>query len=163
MKKIFDLIVIMLASFIVSGYASGLDIPGRPDIRPLDNRSIVAVVRGFSKTHFGIDFACCVDSEVKATGSGRVILSRYVNGYGNMIIIKHDWVKNGKSYTAYSVYGHLEEFIRLRGQYVDKGDLIALSGNTGRSEGPHLHYELRDSNENPIWNGTYQAEARAGQ
>lgn len=154
MKKLFLMLLIINLTFVFAD-----DIPGRPDVRPLSNKSIVAIIRGFiSGKHFGIDFSCCVDSKVFATGDGKIICSRFVNGYGNCVIIKHDWVKNKKAFTAYTVYGHLAEFEKLKGTDVKKGDLIALSGNTGKSDGPHLHYELRDANENPIWNGTYQKE-----
>lgn len=151
-------IIVLLLTFLASTcYAE--NIPGRPDIRPLLSKSIVAIVRGFvAGKHCGIDFSCCIDSKVMATGDGEIVCSRFVNGYGNVIIIKHDWVKNKKAYTAYTVYGHLAEFKKIKGMKVLKGDLIALSGNNGRSEGPHLHYELRDANETAIWNGTYQAE-----
>lgn len=156
MKKLIASIVLMMS---LCSSVSATEISGRPDTRPLDPQFIVSTVRGFVKGgHAGIDFACCVNSKVRATGSGRIICSRYVDGYGNCIIIKHDWVKNNKAYTAFTVYAHLSEFIKLRGTNVYKGDVIALSGNTGRSDGPHLHYEVRDSNETPIWNGTFQSE-----
>lgn len=159
LSTVFSIATFILIAFIVICPVHSAEIDSRPDIRPIDSNKIVSIVRGFTDTHFGIDFSCYVDTEIKATASGKVIFARYCAGYGNCIIIKHDWIgRNGKAKTAYTVYGHLSEFLVLRGQTVSKRQIIALSGSTGRSDGPHLHYELRNENNKPIFNGTYQAE-----
>lgn len=154
MKKI---ILLLLLSNVI--FAT--EIQERPDIRPLQNNDIVKIVRGFGNGHYGIDFACFGDTKINATGNGEIILARWLPGYGNTIIIKHQWVKDGIPITVYSLYGHLSEFLYLKGTQVSKGQVIALSGTSGRSDGYHLHYELRNANNKSIWNGTYQAEKNA--
>jgi len=148
------------------------NIPSRPDVRPISTKDIIAVTGTFGEVrssgesakphiHTGIDWACLADTQVLAPGDGVVVESRYEYGYGNYIKIKHEWIKDGKPYTVYSIVAHINEFLILKGAKVKKGQPIALSGNTGRSVGAHLHYELRNEQNAPIWNGTYQAERLA--
>ena len=88
------------------------------------------------ENHEGVDLAALVGSEVFATGNG--IVERFVKndrGWGNMIIINH---LNGYK----TIYAHLDRFNVILGQKVNKHDIIAYSGNTGKSTGPHLHYEI---------------------
>ncbi|MFD3487510.1 M23 family metallopeptidase [Streptomyces sp. NPDC058665] len=93
--------------------------------------------------HSGQDFAVPVGTNVKAAHDG-VVVKAGPNGagdgpaYGNAIVIKHG-TKNAK----YSQYAHLSKVKVNIGQKVDKGESIALSGNTGNSSGPHLHFEIR--------------------
>ncbi|MDI9886082.1 M23 family metallopeptidase [Streptomyces sp. HNM0645] len=95
----------------------------------------------WSNKHSGQDFAVPVGTPVKAA-SGGVVVKAGPNGggdgpaYGNAIVIKH---ANGK----YSQYAHLSKINVHVGQSVNTGKLIALSGNTGNSSGPHLHFEIR--------------------
>ncbi|MCZ7458766.1 M23 family metallopeptidase [Streptomyces sp. WMMC940] len=95
----------------------------------------------WSHKHSGQDFAVPVGTPVKAA-SGGVVVKAGPNGggdgsaYGNAIVIKHG---NGK----YSQYAHLSKINVHVGQSVNTGKLIALSGNTGNSSGPHLHFEIR--------------------
>ncbi|MEU2259267.1 M23 family metallopeptidase [Streptomyces sp. NPDC019645] len=95
----------------------------------------------WSHKHSGQDFAVPVGTPVKAA-SGGVVVKAGPNGggdgsaYGNAIVIKHG---NGK----YSQYAHLSKINVHVGQSVNAGKLIALSGNTGNSSGPHLHFEIR--------------------
>jgi murein DD-endopeptidase MepM/ murein hydrolase activator NlpD len=91
--------------------------------------------RGY-EFHSGIDFKGDIGNPVKVTGDGVVGKADYHNGYGKCVIIKH---KHGYS----SLYGHLSEINVTVGQKVKSGDVIGLVGNTGRSTGPHLHYEIR--------------------
>lgn len=86
--------------------------------------------------HVALDLAAPVGTPVKATMSGRVVYAGWNNqGYGNLVI-----VENGK-YRTY--YAHLSKIPVQVGQMVQAGATIALSGNTGNSTGPHLHYEVR--------------------
>jgi len=87
--------------------------------------------------HSGIDIAHYVGTKVYATASGTVISRGAVNGYGKMVK-----VANGDRFV--SVFGHLDKILVKKGQHVARGDVIGTMGNTGRSTGPHLHYEIRD-------------------
>lgn len=87
--------------------------------------------------HSGIDIAHYVGTKVYATASGTVVGRGAVSGYGNMVK-----VANGERFL--SVFGHLDKILVKKGQQVSRGDVIGTMGNTGRSTGPHLHYEIRD-------------------
>lgn len=87
------------------------------------------------KFHYGIDIANSIGTDIWAAGSGRVVFSGYKAGYGNTIIIDH-----GNGYKSY--YAHNSKLLVNRGDRVEKGQLIAKMGNTGRSTGPHLHFEI---------------------
>ncbi|MEI8032037.1 MAG: M23 family metallopeptidase [Chlorobiaceae bacterium] len=89
--------------------------------------------------HAGIDFASSEGSQVMTTGDGIVAFSGYDKGYGQKVIINH-----GFGYKT--VYAHLSKTIVRQGQKVKRGEVIALSGNTGLSTGPHLHYEVHKDN-----------------
>ena len=86
--------------------------------------------------HSGIDIACPVGSKVYASRSGQVTYTGFNGNYGLLVIIKH-------SHNYYSYYGHLSSIKVKKGSLVKRGKVIALSGNTGRSTGPHLHFEVR--------------------
>ncbi|WP_435969443.1 M23 family metallopeptidase [Streptomyces sp. Qhu_M48] len=91
--------------------------------------------------HSGQDFAVPVGTPVKAAGAGTVVKAGPNGGgdgpaYGNAIVVKH---ANG----TYSQYAHLSKIKAKLGQKVMAGQQIALSGNTGNSSGPHLHFEIR--------------------
>lgn len=91
--------------------------------------------------HGGVDIGTPTGTRVFATKSGVVTEAKvgYNGGYGNYITLRHD---DG----TMSRYGHLSKLLVKTGERVDQGSNIALSGNTGRSTGPHLHFEVRDSN-----------------
>ena len=89
--------------------------------------------------HSGIDFTAAVGTRVQSTGDGVVAFSGYDRGYGQRISINH-----GYGYTT--LYAHLSKSLVRQGQRVKRGDIIALSGNTGLSTGPHLHYEVQKNN-----------------
>ena len=99
-----------------------------------------------TKYHSGIDFASYVGAEVYASGDGEVVKveSNYW-GYGNMITIDH-------GYGYKTRYAHLSRFAVSKGQKVKRGQLIGYVGTTGKSTGPHLHYEVlkSDLNVDPI-------------
>ncbi|MGW3953655.1 peptidoglycan DD-metalloendopeptidase family protein [Streptomyces sp. NPDC004752] len=86
--------------------------------------------------HTGQDFAVPVGSPVHAVGAGVVVESDCAGAFGNNIVIRHE---NG----YYTHYAHLSVLLVSAGQYVRPGQQIALSGNTGNSSGPHLHFEVR--------------------
>jgi len=88
------------------------------------------------RRHQGIDLPYPYKTQVKAAFDGRVRVSTYTRGYGNLVIIRHD---NGLE----TYYGHLSSRNVAPGQWVRSGDVIGLGGSTGRSTGPHLHFETR--------------------
>ena len=89
------------------------------------------------RQHQGVDLPLKTGDPVYATFCGRVRISQYnKGGYGNLVIIRHD---NGLE----TYYGHLSERMVEPGQWVEAGQIIGLGGSTGRSTGPHLHFETR--------------------
>jgi hypothetical protein len=86
--------------------------------------------------HCGIDLDLETGDTVVSAFDGTVRIARMSNGYGNVVVIRHN---NGLE----TLYGHLSELKVQVGQHVSGGDLIGLGGNTGRSTGSHLHFELR--------------------
>ncbi len=91
----------------------------------------------FGRMHKGVDISLRVGDTVRAAFSGKVRLTKFEGaGYGYYVVIRHD---NGME----TVYGHLSRFIVKPNQRVVAGQPIALGGNTGRSTGPHLHFETR--------------------
>lgn len=86
--------------------------------------------------HTGVDIACPYGSEALAARDGRVIFTGYEKGYGKLVVIEHE-----HGYRSY--YGHLSRFLVKPGDTVKSGTVIALTGNTGRTTGPHLHFEVR--------------------
>jgi len=120
-----------------------------PNSKVLDVRHYVMPIKGnyvtshygyrpkFGRTHKGIDLRAAIGDTVYSAFSGRVRLTRFERGgYGFYVIVRHE---NGLE----TVYGHLSRFLVKPDQYVKAGQPIALSGNTGRSTGPHLHFETR--------------------
>lgn len=90
--------------------------------------------------HHGIDFGLKLMTPIVATANGVVVGVKYSrHGYGNRIVIQH-----GKSFST--MYAHLSRIRVKEGEIVHRNDTIGLSGNTGLSTGPHLHYEIRYHN-----------------
>ena len=89
---------------------------------------------GASSNHGAVDIAVSY-VPVYAPASGKVIIARWLSGYGNYVMIDH-----GNGY--YTGFGHLSGYSVSQGQTVSRGQQIATSGNTGISTGPHLHYEV---------------------
>jgi hypothetical protein len=128
----------------------------RPSILPLrtDGKFKVTSTYGMrndpvsdgKKMHKGLDLSTAVGTEVLATADGEVIeVVSTPDGYGNHIVIKHGDMYQTK-------YAQLYEFKVKGGDLVKKGDVIGLSGNSGQSTGPHLHYEVYENGEdvNPM-------------
>jgi murein DD-endopeptidase MepM/ murein hydrolase activator NlpD len=120
-------------------------IASKPNIRPITG----FITSGFGMRehpiykrilfHAGTDFSAPVGTKVMATADGTVAFSGFDKGYGKKVIINH---ANGYQ----TVYAHLSKAVIRQGQHVNRGDLIAFSGNTGVSTGPHLHYEVHKNN-----------------
>ncbi len=89
--------------------------------------------------HAGLDISAPNGTVVRATGDGLVTLAAMENGYGREVTIDH-------GHGVRTVYGHLSGMIVLAGQHVTRGQIIGYVGQTGRSTGPHLHYEVRIDN-----------------
>lgn len=100
---------------------------------PFGRRS--APKRGASTYHKGIDLATPVGTAVVASSAGTVVRAGWGSGYGYVVYIDH---ADGRQ----TRYGHLSKVLVRSGQTVKQGEKIALSGNTGRSTGPHLHFEI---------------------
>ncbi len=90
----------------------------------------------WGRLHAGVDLAGPVGMKIKAPADGTVIDAGWENGYGLMVRVQHQF---GVS----TIYGHMSRVQVKVGQKVSRGDVIGDSGNTGRSTGPHLHYEIR--------------------
>lgn len=88
------------------------------------------------KFHKGIDIACGIGTKVVASAEGTVVFSGTKKGYGKTVIVEH---RNGYR----TLYGHLSKLLVKNGDKVKQAQKIALSGMTGRSTGPHLHFEVR--------------------
>lgn len=133
-----------------------------PAIQPVRNTDLKRMASGYGyridpiyktrRMHSGMDFTADKGTEVYATGDGVIeLVERKRWGYGKQIVIDH-----GFGYKTR--YAHLSEFKVRRGQKVKRGDLIGLVGSTGKSTGPHLHYEVLRNNRavNPI--GYYHSD-----
>jgi Membrane proteins related to metalloendopeptidases len=125
-----------------------------PAIQPVANKDLKRMASGYGmridpiyktpRFHSGMDFTAKVGTEIYATGDGTVMLAGWNSGYGNCVVINH-------GYHYETLYGHCDK-IRVRpGQKVKRGEVIATVGNTGKSTGPHLHYEVkfRGKHDNP--------------
>jgi len=127
-----------------------------PTIQPIKNKDLTRVASGYGyridpftkirRFHYGMDFTAKRGTPIYATGNG--IIKRADNrssGYGKHIRIDH-----GFGYV--SLYAHLSKYKVRRGQKVNRGDIIGYVGNSGRSVGPHLHYEILKDNKkiNPL-------------
>jgi septal ring factor EnvC (AmiA/AmiB activator) len=105
---------------------------------------------GSQEFHSGIDIGAERGTPVKAPAPGIVVFTGSNADYGNTVIIDH-------GQDVKSLYGHLQKILVVQGQKVERGQTVALSGNTGKSSGPHLHYEIQVKGQpvNPrgfLWN-----------
>lgn len=117
-----------------------------PAIQPVRNENLKQMASGFGyrtdpftkarKMHEGMDFTAKTGTPIYATGDGVVAKAdNTASGYGNHIVIRH-----GFGYET--LYAHLSKYKARAGQRVKRGDVIGYVGSTGRSEAPHLHYEV---------------------
>ncbi len=103
------------------------------------------VIDDSARYHPGIDIACAEGTPVLATAIGEVVMSGDDEVYGKIVVLKHND-------SIISLYGHNKEILVQIGEKVLPGSRIALSGNTGKSTAPHLHYEVKINDEpiNPL-------------
>ncbi len=109
---------------------------------PVDVKPIITsefgprIFMGKKEFHTGIDIGVWYKTPVKATKAGKVVFAGWKGGYGLMVEIAHEM--------GYStIYAHNSHLLVKKGQEVKEGQVIALSGDTGKTDGPHLHYEIR--------------------
>lgn len=116
-------------------------------------------IDGVIRHHNGVDIAVPTGTQVKAIASGSVVESGWHGGYGNLVVLEHD---DGTR----SMYGHNSLLEVKQGDRVEAGQTVALSGSTGRSTGPHLHFEFwRNGNnvtEAYLHNGAGMPEVSGG-
>lgn len=117
-----------------------------PSIQPVMNKDLKRVASGYGmridpvyhvrRFHQGMDFTAPTGTEIFATGNAKVEFAGWKQGYGNTVILDH-------GYGYKTLYAHCYKVLVRKGQRVRRSDVIALVGNTGKSTGPHLHYEVR--------------------
>ena len=90
----------------------------------------------WGRMHEGVDIAVATGTPVRAVAAGTVIHAGWLGGYGNLVVVDHG---NGLS----TAYAHNSSYAVSVGQAVGQGDVVAYSGNTGNSSGPHVHFEVR--------------------
>lgn len=119
---------------------------GTPAIQPVSNKDLNRIASGFGyridpvyktvKLHAGLDFAAPQGTPIYATADGNVSESGFSDGgYGNHVVINH-------GYGYETLYGHMVRIKARRGQHVKRGEVIGYVGSTGKSTGPHCHYEV---------------------
>ena len=116
-----------------------------PAIQPVLNKDLKRMASGYGwridpvyhirRFHEGMDFTAPIGTDIYATGNGTVVYSGWKQGYGETVEVDH-----GFGYATR--YAHCSKRIARVGQKVKRGDVIAKVGNTGKSTGPHLHYEV---------------------
>ncbi|MEI6554994.1 MAG: peptidoglycan DD-metalloendopeptidase family protein [Paludibacter sp.] len=116
-----------------------------PAIQPVLNKNLTRMASGYGwridpiyhsrRFHAGMDFTAPIGTNIFATGNGVVVSSGWEQGYGTCVQINH-------GYGYFTLYGHMSAVKVRAGQQVKRGDVIGLVGNSGKSTGPHLHYEV---------------------
>ena len=125
-----------------------------PAIQPISNKDLRRTASGYGmridpiyrtpRFHSGMDFSAKIGTDIYATGDGVVTFAAWKQGYGKCLIINH-------GYGYQTVYAHMNKFKKRVGQKVTRGEVIGEVGNTGKSTGPHLHYEVlvKGKHDNP--------------
>ncbi|MGB8190456.1 MAG: M23 family metallopeptidase, partial [Chitinophagaceae bacterium] len=119
---------------------------GTPAIQPVSNKDLNRVASGFGyridpvyktvKYHAGLDFAAPQGTPIYATANGVVkVAGNLGNGYGNHVVVNH-------GYGYETLYGHMFKISVRNGRQVKRGEILGYVGSTGKSTGPHLHYEV---------------------
>jgi murein DD-endopeptidase MepM/ murein hydrolase activator NlpD len=122
-----------------------------PSIQPVSNKDLNRIASGFGfridpiykigKFHAGLDFTAPTGTPIYATGNGIIEIAEYnTTGYGNNI-----WIKHGFGYRTH--YCHMVKLKATQGQQVKRGEVIGWVGSTGKSTGPHCHYEVEKNAE----------------
>jgi len=178
MIRILRLVIVML---LVAVPVMAENINERPDVRPFNieeaphwrissKYGVERNKRGQTYFHTGIDYSLWLDTKARAAGAGEVIFTRFEGDYGNLVIVKHEWIgyewnartgtynKEQTKITVYTYYAHLVEITVRKGDKVKKGDEVGLVGSTGYSDGTHLHYEVRNSLKKCIPNWVYNSQ-----
>jgi len=116
-----------------------------PAIQPVSNKELKHTASGYgmridpiyktAKFHEGMDFSANIGTPIYATGNGTVTKAGWQSGYGKVVIINH-------GYGYETLYAHMNDIDVRVGQKVIRGEVIGKVGNTGKSTGPHLHYEV---------------------
>lgn len=117
-----------------------------PAIQPVANKDLKRLASGYGmridpiyktrKMHWGLDFTAPTGTPVYATGKGKIArVQKLKTGYGYNVVVDH-------GYNYYSLYAHLSKITVKKGQAVARGEIIGEVGSTGKSTGPHLHYEV---------------------
>jgi murein DD-endopeptidase MepM/ murein hydrolase activator NlpD len=116
-----------------------------PAIQPVSNKDLKKTASGYgmridpiyktSKFHEGMDFSASTGTPIYATGNGTVTKAGWQSGYGRVVVINH-------GYGYETLYAHMNKIDVRKGQKVVRGEVIGEVGNTGKSTGPHLHYEV---------------------
>lgn len=116
-----------------------------PSIQPVLNKDLRRIASGFGyridpiyhtpRFHAGMDFTAPKGTEIFATGAGRVSYAGWKQGYGNCVMIDH-------GYGYETLYAHMHKINVRQGKEVSRGDVIGFVGSTGKSTGPHCHYEV---------------------
>ena len=134
-----------LTSGMGSSLADWTQIADAPALWPVEGRVTSSFgeredpFNGEGAFHAGIDISAPSGTPVRATGEGDVMALDMGHGYGKQIVVNH-------GHGVMTVYGHLLSIVALPGQHVAPGQIIGYVGQTGRSTGPHLHYEVRINN-----------------
>jgi murein DD-endopeptidase MepM/ murein hydrolase activator NlpD len=134
-----------LTSGMSSGLADWTQVADAPSIWPVEGRVTSSFgeredpFNGEGAFHAGLDISAPSGTVVRATGDGQVDSAAVMSGYGRQVVIDH-------GHGIRTVYGHLSGMIVIAGQHVVRGQIVGYVGQTGRSTGPHLHYEVRINN-----------------
>jgi len=128
-----------------------------PAIQPVSNKNLKRVASGFgyridplykdSRLHPGLDFSAPTGTPIYATADGEVQIAGFnTDGYGNKVVINH-------GYGFQTLYAHMVRVIARVGQSIKRGEVIGYIGSTGKSTGPHLHYEVikRGTKVDPVY------------
>ncbi len=134
-----------LSTGVTSGFGDWTQIADAPSLWPVEGRVTSSFgqredpFNGEGAFHAGLDISAPNGTVVRATADGVVNSAAMVSGYGREVIVDH-------GHGVHTVYGHLSGMLVMDGQHVTRGQIVGYVGQSGRSTGPHLHYEVRINN-----------------